>query len=59
MLKIKLCVYKFVEFQKLIYIWYIFDFQLRVLVVNLIGFFWAIYLAQQRSKQSKTTGIKK
>ncbi|XP_076386740.1 PXMP2/4 family protein 3 isoform X1 [Megachile rotundata] len=28
---------------------------LRVLVVNLIGFFWAIYLAQQRSKQSKTT----
>ncbi|XP_034182380.1 peroxisomal membrane protein 2 [Osmia lignaria lignaria] len=25
---------------------------LRVLVVNLIGFFWAIYLAQQRSKQS-------
>ncbi|PBC33662.1 peroxisomal membrane protein 2 [Apis cerana] len=32
---------------------------LRVLVVNLIGFFWAIYLAQQRSKQSKITGIKK
>lgn len=27
---------------------------LRVLVVNLIGFFWAIYLAQQRSKHSKT-----
>ncbi|KAK9295575.1 hypothetical protein QLX08_010138 [Tetragonisca angustula] len=26
---------------------------LRVLVVNLIGLFWAIYLAQQRSKQSK------
>lgn len=26
---------------------------LRVLMVNLIGFFWAIYLAQQRSKHSK------
>ncbi|XP_003489502.1 peroxisomal membrane protein 2 [Bombus vancouverensis nearcticus] len=28
---------------------------LRVLVVNLIGFCWAIYLAQQRSKQTKAT----
>ncbi|KAF3425242.1 hypothetical protein E2986_02352 [Frieseomelitta varia] len=28
-------------------------FELRVLVVNLIGFVWVIYLAQQRSKQSK------
>ncbi|CAK9812478.1 Peroxisomal membrane protein 2 [Anthophora quadrimaculata] len=32
---------------------------LRVLVVNLIGFFWAIYLAQQRTKHSKATGGKK
>ncbi|OAD62773.1 Peroxisomal membrane protein 2 [Eufriesea mexicana] len=32
---------------------------LRVLVINLIGFFWAIYLAQQRIKHSKATGARK
>lgn len=32
---------------------------LRVLVVNLIGFFWTIYIAQQRVKSVKSTGSKK
>ncbi|CAL7947654.1 unnamed protein product [Xylocopa violacea] len=31
---------------------------LRVLVINFIGFFWAIYLAQQRAKQAKAAGGK-
>ncbi|XP_033321734.2 peroxisomal membrane protein 2 [Megalopta genalis] len=32
---------------------------LRVLVVNLIGFLWVIYLAQQRSRQEKKKGMRK
>lgn len=32
---------------------------LRVLVVNLIGFFWTIFLAQQRAKEARTRGIKR
>ncbi|XP_076232323.1 peroxisomal membrane protein 2 [Calliopsis andreniformis] len=32
---------------------------LRVLMANLIGFFWTIFLAQQRAKQAKTKGVRK
>lgn len=32
---------------------------LRVLVVNLIGLFWAVYLAQKRAKQSRGNGARK
>ena len=32
---------------------------LRVLMVNLIGFFWTVFLAQQRAKQEKVKGGRK
>ncbi|XP_031849698.1 peroxisomal membrane protein 2 [Nomia melanderi] len=32
---------------------------LRVFVMNIIGFFWIIYLAQQRAKQARTRGLRK
>lgn len=35
-----------------------FSFQLRVLIVNLIGFFWTIYIANKRRQQSLKRGQK-